>query len=201
MLEENSPLVFWDYCADRRALITNMTAKDLFQLQGQTPYFATFGEEGDISNIYQFGWYEWVYFRETTGKFPYPSHVLGRCLGPAKNQGNEMLQWVLKLNGQIVSRRTMRKLTKDELMCLSEIKKRSEFDSAIKEIYRDSFTLPVRQRRRKQLEIEEDDGTFDLPFEEATPQIPEADITDARCNPLHASSAADVRCSCLKGRV
>ena len=62
MLQENSLLVFWNYCAERRAAITNMTAKDLFQLQGQTPHFATFGEEGDISNIFQFGWYEWVYF-------------------------------------------------------------------------------------------------------------------------------------------
>ena len=51
MLQENFPLVFWDYCAERRAAITNMTDKDLFQLQGQTPHFATFGEEGDISNI------------------------------------------------------------------------------------------------------------------------------------------------------
>ena len=39
MLDENPPLVFWDYCAERRALIKNMTAKDLFQLQGQTPHF------------------------------------------------------------------------------------------------------------------------------------------------------------------
>ena len=66
MLQENSPFVFWDYCAERRAAITNMTTKDLFQLHGQTPHFSTFGEERDISNIFQFGWYEWVYFRETT---------------------------------------------------------------------------------------------------------------------------------------
>ena len=66
MLDENSLLVFGDYCAEQRALITNVTAKDLFQLRVQTPRFATFGEERDISNICQFGWYEWVYFRETT---------------------------------------------------------------------------------------------------------------------------------------
>ena len=60
MLDENSPLVFWYYCAERRALITNITAKDMFQLRGQTSHYATFGEEGDISNICQFGWYEWV---------------------------------------------------------------------------------------------------------------------------------------------
>ena len=106
-LQENPPLVFWDYCAERRAAITNMTAKNLFQLQGQTPHFATFGEEGDISNICQFGWYEWVYFWETTVKFPFTAHVLGRCLRPAKNEGNEMTQWVLKQNGKIFPQRTM----------------------------------------------------------------------------------------------
>ena len=48
MLDENSSLVFWYYCAEERALITNLTAKDLFQLRGQTPHFDTFVEEGDI---------------------------------------------------------------------------------------------------------------------------------------------------------
>ena len=105
ILYEKPPLLFWDYCAERRALIKNMTAKDLFQLRGQTPHFSTFGEEGDISNICQFGWFEWVYFWETTGKFPLPPNVLRRCLGPAKKEGNEMAQWVLKQNGRIVPRR------------------------------------------------------------------------------------------------
>ena len=91
-----------------------MTAKDSFQLQGQTPYFSTFGEEGDISKICQFGWYEWVYFWQTTAKSPFPAHALGRCLGTAKNEGNEMTQWVLKQNGKIVPRRTMRRLTPEE---------------------------------------------------------------------------------------
>ena len=59
--EANKPLVFWDYCAEQRAAITNMTAKNLFQLQGQNYHMATFGEQGDISNICQFGWYEWVH--------------------------------------------------------------------------------------------------------------------------------------------
>ena len=30
MLQENSPLFLWDYCAEKRAAITNMTAKELF---------------------------------------------------------------------------------------------------------------------------------------------------------------------------
>eukprot|EP00957_Ditylum_brightwellii_P180440 13745142-Ditylum_brightwellii.AAC.1 len=55
MYKTHSWPVLWDYCVKRRALITNMTAKHIFQLQGQNPHFATFVEESDISNICQFG--------------------------------------------------------------------------------------------------------------------------------------------------
>ena len=106
-------------------------------MRGKTPHYTKFCEEGDISNIFQFGWYEWVYFREMTGKFPYPSHVLGRCLGPENNEGIEMSQWVLKQHGKILPRRTMRKLIPDELLRDSEIKKRKVFDYAIKTRYGD----------------------------------------------------------------
>ena len=72
-----------------------MTANNLFQLQGQNPYMATLGEMGDISNLCQFSWYEWVYFWQHTAAFPYQKEVLGRCLGLTKDEGNEMAQWVL----------------------------------------------------------------------------------------------------------
>ena len=42
-----SPLVLWEYAAERRADILSLTARDLFQLQGSNPYTATFGEEGE----------------------------------------------------------------------------------------------------------------------------------------------------------
>ena len=32
-----SPLVLWDYAAERRAAILSLTARDLFQLQGSNP--------------------------------------------------------------------------------------------------------------------------------------------------------------------
>ena len=190
MLDENSPLLLWDYCAERRALITKMTAKYLLQLRGQTPYFETFGEEGDISNICQFGWVEWVYFGETTGKSPLPLHALGLCLGPAKNNGNEMAQCVMKHNGQIVPRQKMRKLTQDELVRESEIKKRDRFDASIKIRYGDLFTLPTRTR--VQGRSQEAYDAFDLPFDDISNKKPEADIVHAQQKPLHPSSAADM---------
>ena len=55
--EANSPLVFWNYYVEQRASITNMTAKNLFRLQGHNAHMVTFGEKGGISKICQFGWY------------------------------------------------------------------------------------------------------------------------------------------------
>ena len=51
--------VLWDYCTERRARIHNLTPKSLFQLEGQNSHSATLGDEGDISNLCIFGWYEW----------------------------------------------------------------------------------------------------------------------------------------------
>jgi hypothetical protein len=62
----------------------------------------TLGEEGDISNLCQYKWYEWCYYRDNTTKFPHSYEVLGRVLGPVCGEGNEMAQWILKANGNVV---------------------------------------------------------------------------------------------------
>ena len=90
MKESGSPIPLWDYCVQRRARINNLTAKDLFQLHGQNPHFTVTGEEGDISNLCQFGWYDWCYFCEKKNKFPFNTQQLGRVIGPAAGEGNKM---------------------------------------------------------------------------------------------------------------
>ena len=93
--ESGSPIVLWDYYMERRALISQATSKKLFQRQGSNPYAATFGTQADISNLCYFGWYEWVYYRDKLAAFPFQKECLGRCLGPAKNEGNVMANWIL----------------------------------------------------------------------------------------------------------
>ncbi len=100
MRATGSPLVLWDYSMERRALIFQITAEKLFQLNGTNLHTMTFGTDADISNLCQFRWYEWLYFREDSASFSFQKEQLGRCLGPAKNEGNEMAQWVLKDNGK-----------------------------------------------------------------------------------------------------
>ena len=100
--ESNSPIALWDYCMERQALIFNCTAKKLFQLNGTNPYTATLGDQADISNLCQFRWYEWVYYWDSSAKYPHQKECLGRCLGPAQNEGNEMTNWVLAISGEVI---------------------------------------------------------------------------------------------------
>ena len=120
MCETNSPMILWDYCVERQARINNLTAKDNFKLHGTTPHTATMAEEGDISSLCQFGWYEWCYYREHTAAFPHNHEVLGRVLGLARGEGNKMAQWVLKANGRVVPHRSLRPITIAELHSLVE---------------------------------------------------------------------------------
>lgn len=169
----NCPMVFWDYCAERRAKIHNVTPRDLFQLNGNHPTAATYGIQGDISNLCQFGWYDWCYFREERSiQFPLQKVQLGRVLGPAKNEGNEMAQHVVNDKGNVVPRRTLRPLTISELNSVSEIEKRKQFDDTIKARFGDSMSIPSKPPPEEFDEtdfIVEDDEQLPLHLQEEDP--------------------------------
>ena len=57
--------------------------------------------------------------------------VLGFYLGLTKNKGNKMTQLVLKINGELVPWRFLRRLRLDELSSDVEILKQSGFDAKI----------------------------------------------------------------------
>ena len=70
-----------------------------------------------------------MYFREDASvQFPHQREQLGRVLGPTINEGNEMAQSILKLNGEIVPRRTVRRLSKEEIASETGLQKIISFD-------------------------------------------------------------------------
>ena len=140
---------------ERRARINNLIAKDLFSLHGSNAHTCLTGEEGDMSALCPFDWYEWCYFRDQTEKFPFNREVLGRCLGPATGAGNEMSQWILKSNGNVVPRRTSRPLRVEEKHNSNEAQKRKTFDALIERRWGTAITHPKV--------IKSDD---DIPWEE-----------------------------------
>ena len=191
MRESGSPIVLWDFCIERRAVISQATSKKLFQLHGSNPHTATFGTEADISNLCHFGWYEWVYYRDKSASYPFQKECLGRCLGPAKNEGNVMANWVLNQQGKVIPRRSLRRLTKDEQSQSNEVEvaKRAAFTADITSKLGDSIKLPTTPLP----EMEEPDWNAE-PYgddETETPEPFEADLVDAAGKPIMMHSLTD----------
>jgi hypothetical protein len=119
-----------------------LTAKGTFTLHGRNAYTATTSTEGDISNLCQYDWYEWCYFRDHGAGFPFNKEVLGRVLGPARGKGNEMAQWILKSNGQVIPRRSLRPLKVEETHSDREKDMRRIFDRLIERRWGTAMTPP-----------------------------------------------------------
>ena len=84
MTEGNSPIRLWDYFIERCTFIHNMTSRNIFKLQCLTPHASLTREQSDISNLCQFGWFEWVYYRDDKKNFPEHKERIGKALGPIK---------------------------------------------------------------------------------------------------------------------
>jgi hypothetical protein len=73
-----------------------------------------------------------VKFQDTGQSFLDSKEWLGRDLGPAIDIGPAMSRKVLKINGEVMFRVSVRGLTLDEIQSPDEQKRRQEFDEAIK---------------------------------------------------------------------
>ena len=142
LVEAGAPAVFWCYAMERRASINNSIARDDIHCQGQTRETVMTGQPTDISNLADFKFFEWVKFRRDEVKFPFSSFQLGKCLGPASNQGNGMAQHVLTDKGKVMPIQTLRRLTPSELNNPFEIESRKSFDEFIKRKYGDPYKPP-----------------------------------------------------------
>ena len=82
----------------------------------------------------------------------------------------------------------MRKLTADELLRESKVKKWTYFTEAIKRRYSNSLSVTASSRPNPK----DADETYDLTFDELAPKLPEADIVDYEGTPIHPTSMADI---------
>ena len=73
-----SPLRLWDYCSQLQARIRSSTAHNNVRLDGQVPQTLVDGTTFDISNLAEFGWYDWIKYRDTTVSWPLDDYALGR---------------------------------------------------------------------------------------------------------------------------
>jgi hypothetical protein len=105
----------------------------IYSTVGEVPETIMKGGTADISQICEFGWYDWVMFHDTMEAFPDDKLVIGRYLGPATNVGSAMTAKILKQNGQFVCRSTLRHLLIDELDCPVHAAAQTHFKNMIVE--------------------------------------------------------------------
>ena len=115
MLKTGSPKTLWDHCIELESLIRFSTCNTIYMTNGETPKTIMTGTTADISHICEFGWFDWVMFRDNTPTYPDDQTILGHYLGPATDVGSALTAKILKLNGQYVCRSTLRHLTDEEL--------------------------------------------------------------------------------------
>ena len=124
------PEELWDfgmeYTADLRCFIARP------ELNYRTPYEVLTGDTPDISEYLNFEFYQWVKVYDPAS-FPTNREYLGRWLGPAHNIGQALCYYILKENGQVIARTSVRGLTQAEMTSEEEIKARETFDKFISE--------------------------------------------------------------------
>jgi hypothetical protein len=114
----------WGDCLVREDYFRSSTALDILSLEGHVPATIVKGQTSEISPLAEYAWYEWVKFRDTGQSFPDSKEWLGRDLGPAIDIGRKMLRNVLKINGEVIFRVSVRGLTLDEMQSPDEKKRR-----------------------------------------------------------------------------
>jgi len=148
--ETGCPLTLWCFATEWRMRVHNVTASKLSQCYRSNPYTATTGATTDISDISKFGFFQWIMYFNKNTPHPQGRWFLGRTLGPTKDVGNAMCQWVLKSNGEIVARRTIRHLNDEEEVNPAYDKEKSEMMEYIYKRYGTPFrSQSVRSRQPK----------------------------------------------------
>ena len=122
MRRTNTPLVLWDYCTEYNTELRCMTATNMYDLNGRTPFETVLGFTPDISELVEFSWYQWVWYHDPVN--PHKDQ-LGRWLGPAHNVGQGLAYYILNSNAEVVVRSTV---------------------SAVDEQEMDSYDLGIRKR-------------------------------------------------------
>jgi hypothetical protein len=109
-----------EYTKEIRKLMARPT------LEYHSSYEVLTGETPDCSEFLDFDFYSWVKFRDVKGGGE-NALSLGRWLGVAHSVGQAMTYWILKSNGYVVARSTVRPLLKDELHAETEKEARNQF--------------------------------------------------------------------------
>ncbi len=90
----------WCFLLDYKSYVHLHSAHDILQLDGQIPEMIILGKTADISPFCEFGFWDWIQFKEDGVTFSDDQMVLGKYLGPSIDVGPAIMQCVMKANGK-----------------------------------------------------------------------------------------------------
>ena len=99
LTRSGAPRQLWCFALEYKSYVCLHTANDIFKLDGSIPEMVVLGKTADISPFCEFGFWDWVKFRDDGVAFPDNKMVLTKYLGPSIDMGPAMTQCVIKANG------------------------------------------------------------------------------------------------------
>jgi hypothetical protein len=115
MNRSRTPKPLWDYCSVYTSRLRSMLAFPR-NPGGRPGAEVMTGDTQDISEYLHFDWYQPVYHYDEKKVFPEEREELGRWLGPAHDVGQALCYWILKGNGQVVARTTVKTITAEDIL-------------------------------------------------------------------------------------
>ena len=112
MLNKHIPQRLWDYVIHWICEIMSRTVNSRFDTNSKTPYSIVVGETPDISEYVDFALWDWVHVIEGDGL---SEATLAKFLGVSHSIGNAMSYFILKSNGQVLTRSTVQPITNIEM--------------------------------------------------------------------------------------
>ena len=130
MVQKNVPQRLWDYGLQWVCDIQNRTSNSLRGLEGRCPLERITGETVDILEYLDFGFYDWIWYRENAGL---GETKIGRWLGVSHRIGTLMSFWVLRSTVKVLSRTTVQRVTNLEMKISDNEARMSNFTTLITE--------------------------------------------------------------------
>ena len=100
-----APRRLWSYALKWCTHVRQLTASDIPELDGRTPFEHVVGSTPDISPLAMLQFYQPVYYRTPTSQFPFEKKLIGRWLGLADDCMDDMAYEILTHEGNHVTRK------------------------------------------------------------------------------------------------
>ena len=135
------------------------------------------GKTSNISQFFEFVWFEWVMFQDKTAAYPNDHFRLGRYLGLSMNVGPVLKAKIIKKNCPVLHRSTYWELTQDEWEQEECKNERSLFMVSLHKVMchhmmlRDLVDLGVEETLQYDTDEDESQNAETLPMLDEEPEV------------------------------